>query len=226
MQNGYKSSFKKSWIRLTVRDTTAGNLPFQVVLRSNTLSKRLPHDHSIDAKSVFDALIKECAGSRQDLPVVFRDRYVQCCLCTDRGDPTGAVLGYVIDMPAIVHVKVVDITVVAQRPFPLVPADHWDSPVAVHWQGVRRPGPTVAGSLWVLMPVVQRQGRHVQFLRSGGRRCAHAAMRSSCRSWQLGCGVDFLRALHTGTGPGAVSTGTRLPQLGACLCRYRWRHRR
>ena len=36
----------------------------------------------------------------------------------DRGDPTGAVLGYVIDMPVVVHVKVVDITVVAQRPFP------------------------------------------------------------------------------------------------------------
>ena len=28
--------------------------------------ERLPHDHSIDAKSVFDALIKECAGNRQD----------------------------------------------------------------------------------------------------------------------------------------------------------------
>ena len=52
---------------LTVRNTTGGTLPFQVVLRSNcTLSKRLPHDHSIDAKSVFDALIKECAGNRQD----------------------------------------------------------------------------------------------------------------------------------------------------------------
>ena len=52
---------------VTVRDKTGGNLPFQVVLRSNcTLSKRLPHDHSIDAKSVFDALIKECAGNRQD----------------------------------------------------------------------------------------------------------------------------------------------------------------
>ena len=50
-----------------VRDKTGGNLPFQVVLRSNcTLSKRLPHDHSIDAKSVSDALIKECAGNRQD----------------------------------------------------------------------------------------------------------------------------------------------------------------
>ena len=37
------------------------------VLRNNCiLSKRLPHDHSIDAKSVFDALIKECAGNRQD----------------------------------------------------------------------------------------------------------------------------------------------------------------
>ena len=45
---------------VTVRDKTGGNLPFQVVLRSNcTLSKRLLHDHSIDAKSVFDALIKE-----------------------------------------------------------------------------------------------------------------------------------------------------------------------
>ena len=52
---------------MTVRDKTGGNLPFQVVLRSNcTLSKRLPHDHSIDAKSVFDVLIKECAGNRQD----------------------------------------------------------------------------------------------------------------------------------------------------------------
>ena len=44
---------------VTVRDTTGGNLPFHVVLRSNyTLSKRLLHDHSVDAKSVFDALIK------------------------------------------------------------------------------------------------------------------------------------------------------------------------
>ena len=52
---------------VTLRDTTRGTLQFQVVLRSNcTLSKRLPHDHSIDAKSVFDALIKECEGSRQD----------------------------------------------------------------------------------------------------------------------------------------------------------------
>ena len=45
-----------------VPDKTGGNLPFQLVLRSNcTLSKRLPYDHSIDAKSVFDVLIKECA---------------------------------------------------------------------------------------------------------------------------------------------------------------------
>ena len=52
---------------VTVRDKTGGNLPFQVVFRSScTLSKRLPQDHSIDAKSVFDALIKECAGNRQD----------------------------------------------------------------------------------------------------------------------------------------------------------------
>ena len=52
---------------VTVRDKTGGNLPFQVVLRINcTLSKRLLHDHSIDAKSVFDALIKECVGNRQD----------------------------------------------------------------------------------------------------------------------------------------------------------------
>ena len=39
---------------VTVRNTTGGTLPFQVVLRSNcTLSKRLHQDHSIDAKSVF-----------------------------------------------------------------------------------------------------------------------------------------------------------------------------
>ena len=37
-----------------------------------------------------------------------------------RGDPTGAVLGYVIDMPVIVYVKEVDIPVVTQRLFPLV----------------------------------------------------------------------------------------------------------
>ena len=65
--------------------------------------------------------------------VVFRDRYVQCCLCTDRGHPTGAVLGYVIDMPVTVHVKVVDIPVVTQRLFLWVQvvADHSVSPVAV-----------------------------------------------------------------------------------------------
>ena len=38
-------------------------------------------------------------------------------LFSGRDDPTGAVLGYVIDMPVVVHVKVVDITVVAQWPF-------------------------------------------------------------------------------------------------------------
>ena len=55
-----------------------------------------------------------------DVPVVFRDRHVQCCLCADRGDPTGAVLGYVDGVPVVVHVKVVDITVVAQRTIPIV----------------------------------------------------------------------------------------------------------
>ena len=60
---------------VTVRDTTRGTLPFQVVLRSNnTLFKRLLHDHAIDAKSVFDALIKECAGSRQDRRSGLRNR--------------------------------------------------------------------------------------------------------------------------------------------------------
>ena len=39
---------------VTVRDKTGGNLPFQVVLCSNcTFTKRLHHNHSIDAKSVF-----------------------------------------------------------------------------------------------------------------------------------------------------------------------------
>ena len=47
-------------------------------------------------------------------------RTVQTVPGPARGDPTGAVLGCVIDMPVVVHVKVVDITVVAQRPFPLV----------------------------------------------------------------------------------------------------------
>ena len=52
---------------VTTRDSTKATLPFRVVLRSDcTLSKRLPHDHSIDANCVFDALVKECAGSRQD----------------------------------------------------------------------------------------------------------------------------------------------------------------
>ena len=60
---------------VTVRDTTRGTLPFQVVLRSNsTLFKRLLHDHAIDKKSVFDALIKECAGSRQDRRSGLRNR--------------------------------------------------------------------------------------------------------------------------------------------------------
>ena len=52
---------------VTTRDMTRDVLPFQVVLRSNCiLSDRWPHDHSIDAKTVFDVLIKECGGSRQD----------------------------------------------------------------------------------------------------------------------------------------------------------------
>ena len=38
---------------VTTRDSTKATLPFQVGLRCDTLSKRLPHDHSIDAKSVF-----------------------------------------------------------------------------------------------------------------------------------------------------------------------------
>ena len=50
------------------------------------------------------------------LPVCYRDRYAQCQTVH---------IGLVIDMPVVVHVKVVDITVVSQRPFPFVqPADH------------------------------------------------------------------------------------------------------
>ena len=45
------------------------------------------------------------------LPLCFRDRYAQCQTVH---------FGLVIDMPVIVHVKVVDISVVAQRPFPAV----------------------------------------------------------------------------------------------------------
>ena len=38
-----------------------------------------------------------------------------------------------IDMPVVVHVKVVDYLVMVQRTFPLVAlADHRDSPAAVH----------------------------------------------------------------------------------------------
>ena len=69
----------------TVRDTPTRTLPFQVVLHSNcTLSKQLPHDHSIDAKSAFDALIKECAGSRQDR----RQRNTQGSRLSHSLDPT------------------------------------------------------------------------------------------------------------------------------------------
>ena len=45
------------------------------------------------------------------MPVCYRDRCAQCQTVH---------IGLVIDMPVIVHVKIVDITVVAQRPFPLV----------------------------------------------------------------------------------------------------------
>ena len=48
--------------------------------------------------------------SRISLTCPLYSEYVQCCLCADRGDSTGAVLGCVIDMPVVVHVKVVDIT--------------------------------------------------------------------------------------------------------------------
>ena len=51
---------------VTTRDVTRPTLPFQVLRSDCHLSKRLSHDHAFDGKSVFDALIKECAGSRQD----------------------------------------------------------------------------------------------------------------------------------------------------------------
>ena len=44
-------------------------------------------------------------------------RSILVLLFSGRGGPTVAVLGYVIDMPVIVHVKVVDIPFVAQRLF-------------------------------------------------------------------------------------------------------------
>ena len=47
---------------VTVRDKTGGIFHF----RWFSAATAPPHDHSIDAKSVFDSLIKECAGNRQD----------------------------------------------------------------------------------------------------------------------------------------------------------------
>ena len=47
-------------------------------------------------------------------------RSILVLLCSGCEDPTGAVLGCVIDMLVIMHVKVVDIPFVAQRLFPLV----------------------------------------------------------------------------------------------------------
>ena len=55
-------------------------------------------------------------------PFQFIDRVVDIAGMLQRQVRTvpNSALGLVIDMPVIVHVKVVDITVVAQRPFPLV----------------------------------------------------------------------------------------------------------
>ena len=55
------------------------------------------------------------------IAVMLRDRYAQCV--------TLCFFGLVIDMPVVVHVKVVVYPVMAQWPFPL---DHRDSSFAVH----------------------------------------------------------------------------------------------
>ena len=66
------------------------------------------------------------AGSWKNSTIFYEKGYTRLLrsilvlLFSGREDPTGAVLDYVFDMPVIVHVKVVDITVVAQRLFPLV----------------------------------------------------------------------------------------------------------
>ena len=63
---------------------------------------------------------------QQSLPIccgcAFIDRVVDIAGMLQRQIRTvsNCALGLVLDMPVIVHVKVVDITVVAQRPFPLV----------------------------------------------------------------------------------------------------------
>ena len=79
---------------------------------------------------------------QQSLPIcgwylssVIRQSGGQCRCATETGTHSVVLcfLGLVIDMPVVVHVKVVDNTVVAQRPFPFVqPSRPKSSPVAVH----------------------------------------------------------------------------------------------
>ena len=61
----------------------------------------------------------------------FLDRMVDIAVCSETGthSVTLCFFGLVIDMPVVVHVKVVVYPVMAQRPFPL---HHRDSSFAVH----------------------------------------------------------------------------------------------
>ena len=68
-------------------------------------------------------------GQWLDIPVMLQRRLPHSANCAgDRRDSSGAALGLVLDMPVVVHrsganfavVKVVDISVVAERQFPFV----------------------------------------------------------------------------------------------------------
>ena len=104
-----------------------------------------------------------------------------------------------VHFPEILHLQYIDKMVVVGRAGLAVRAQLWET--------VEIPQLQPVSWTWFDMPVgVQQQMPQVQFLRGGGRRCAHAAMRFDSRMW-----CRLFGALYTGTGPGAVSTGTRLP---------------
>ena len=121
-----------------------------------------------------------------------QERTVQTVPGPARGGPTGAVLGYVIDMPVVVHVKVVDIPFVAQRQIPLVQTTEIPQLQSIDKVVVVCAGPAVRTQLWETVEIPQLQPVSWTWSLTCPLVCNN-------RCWVL---IVLGRALCTGTGPG------------------------